>query len=110
MHEPLEVPYEAKDFSKKPIKIKVCGDSAKGGTVVAWITEDGELHVYGPYSSNLRGKVDPNSSWLSFGSKKDTTLVEFGKSSEEGRRIVYDIFGGFGQHIAVRVSPRVEAI
>lgn len=107
MHEPLEVPYHFEEFAKRPVKVKVCGDSAKGGTVVCWITEDGELHIYGPYTSNLRGKADPNASWLSFGRNKDTTLVEFGNPSE-GRRVVYDVFGGFGQHMAARVSPRLE--
>ena len=108
MHEPLEVPYSAQEFSKRPVKVKVCGDSAKGGTVVCWITEDGELHIYGPYTSNLRGKVDPNASWLSFGRNKDSTLVEFGEHSDGNRRIVYDVFGGFGQHMAARVSPRLD--
>jgi hypothetical protein len=35
-------------------------------------------------------------------------LVEFGENTDTGRRIVYDVFGGFGQHMAARVSPRLE--
>jgi hypothetical protein len=110
MHEPTELPYHPEEMAKRPVKIKVCGDSAKGGTVVCWLTEDGELHIYGPYHSNLRGKVDPNKAWYSFGRNADSTLVEFGDGPEGGRRIVYDIFGGFGQHMAARVSPRQEPI
>jgi len=100
MHEPMEVPVEETD--DKPVKVLMAGDSSKGGTTTAWLTESGRLHTYGPYSSHLRGKTNPNPPIWKFYAKKenDSTLVTIG-----GNRKVFDVFGGFGQHMAARVSP-----
>lgn len=100
MLEPTELSDPDADELNKPVTVRIAGDSAKGGAVTTWVTEDGELHTAGSFKSNLRGKAETGGFFFS---SDNSSLVPVGKEGE--KRVVYELFTGFGQHMAARVSP-----